>query len=71
MTYLNLLVTQIGPISVLIILNYKNYKELKQSTTLQNQLTNVPMAEMTNQGTVGQKFKKTNPGQKKLVKHKY
>ena len=49
MTYLNLLVTQIGPISVLIILNYKNYKELKQSTTLQSHLSNIPMA-MTIQG---------------------
>ena len=43
MTYLNLLVTQIGPICVLSILNCMVYKELKRSTTLQqqnNQTTN-------------------------------
>ena len=36
MTYLNLLVTQIGPMCVLIILNCMMYKELKRSMVPQN-----------------------------------
>ena len=36
MTYLNLLVMQIGPMCVLIILNCMIYKELKRSMASQN-----------------------------------